>query len=33
VEAAWPYMKERTRASTLLMLDDADLRLPGINWR
>ncbi|MFF6823449.1 hypothetical protein [Streptomyces longwoodensis] len=33
VEAAWPYMKERTRASTLLMLDDADLRLPGINRR
>ncbi|MEU7098670.1 hypothetical protein AB0A66_10100 [Streptomyces longwoodensis] len=33
VKAAWPYMKQRTRASTLLMLDDADLRLPGINRR
>ncbi|MFD7065202.1 hypothetical protein [Streptomyces sp. NPDC059906] len=33
VEAAWPYMKERTRARTLLMLDDADVRLPGINRR
>ncbi|MFJ2847694.1 hypothetical protein ACIPD2_39700 [Streptomyces griseofuscus] len=31
VEAAWPYMKERTRARTLLMLDDFDVRLPGIN--
>ncbi|MGW5330310.1 hypothetical protein [Streptomyces sp. NPDC004014] len=33
VEAAWPYMKERTRARTLLMLDDFDVRLPGINRR
>ncbi|WP_330466937.1 hypothetical protein OG547_17095 [Streptomyces longwoodensis] len=33
VEAAWPYMKQRTRARALLMLDDADLRLPGINRR
>ncbi|MFI5567443.1 hypothetical protein ACIA6T_08800 [Streptomyces sp. NPDC051740] len=33
VEAAWPYMKERTRARALLMLDDADVRLPGINRR
>lgn len=33
VEAAWPYMKERTRARTLLMLDDANVRLPGINRR
>lgn len=33
VKAAWPYMKERTRARTLLMLDDADVRLPGINRR
>ncbi|MET7812452.1 hypothetical protein ABZT26_16575 [Streptomyces sp. NPDC005395] len=33
VEAAWPYMKERTRARTLLMLDEADVRLPGINRR
>ncbi|WP_328698550.1 hypothetical protein [Streptomyces sp. NBC_00342] len=31
VKAAWPYMKERTRANTLLMLDDAELHLPGIN--
>ncbi|MGW3950741.1 hypothetical protein ACWEKM_07235 [Streptomyces sp. NPDC004752] len=33
VEAAWPYMKERTRARTLMMLDFYDVRLPGINWR
>ncbi|RMB87052.1 hypothetical protein [Streptomyces shenzhenensis] len=33
VEAAWPYMKERTRARTLKMLDSYDVRLPGINWR
>ncbi|MUT89042.1 hypothetical protein [Streptomyces sp. Z38] len=32
VEAAWPYMKERTQARTLQMLDDADVRLRGINW-
>ncbi|MES9524995.1 hypothetical protein [Streptomyces capoamus] len=33
MEAAWPYMKERTRARTLLMLEDFDVRLPGINRR
>ncbi|MEU9977708.1 hypothetical protein [Streptomyces sp. NPDC051014] len=33
VESAWPYMKERTRARTLLMLDDFDVRLRGINRR
>ncbi|MGW3950742.1 hypothetical protein ACWEKM_07240 [Streptomyces sp. NPDC004752] len=33
VEAAWPYMQERTRARTLTMLDFYDVRLPGINWR
>ncbi|MFJ3762118.1 hypothetical protein [Streptomyces sp. NPDC090080] len=33
VEAAWPYMKERTRARTLLMLDDFDVRLPGVDPR
>ncbi|MFE9613705.1 hypothetical protein [Streptomyces sp. NPDC006012] len=33
VEAAWPYMKERTRARTLSMLDFYDVRLPGINRR
>ncbi|MFY4722802.1 hypothetical protein [Streptomyces sp. LaBMicrA B280] len=33
VEAAWPRMKKRTRARTLLMLDDFDVRLPGINRR
>ncbi|MFF5030326.1 hypothetical protein ACFY2J_39865 [Streptomyces collinus] len=33
VAAAWPYMKERTRARTLLMLDDFDVRLPGNNRR
>ncbi|MGW2683483.1 hypothetical protein ACWC6I_10000 [Streptomyces sp. NPDC001414] len=33
MEAAWPYMKERTRARTLLMLDDFDVRLPGVDPR
>ncbi|MER7937762.1 MULTISPECIES: hypothetical protein [unclassified Streptomyces] len=33
VEAAWPHMKERTRARTLLMLDDFDVRLPGVDPR
>ncbi|MET9914086.1 hypothetical protein ABZZ74_46490 [Streptomyces sp. NPDC006476] len=33
VEAAWPYMKDRTRARTLQMLDGYDVRLPGINRR
>ncbi|MDR6974954.1 hypothetical protein J2X68_001638 [Streptomyces sp. 3330] len=33
VEAAWPYMGERTRARTLTMLDFYGVRLPGINGR
>ncbi|MFI0165745.1 hypothetical protein [Streptomyces sp. NPDC017095] len=33
VEAAWPYMKDRTRTATLRMLDGYDVRLPGINRR
>lgn len=33
VEAAWPYMKDRTRSRTLRMLDGYDVRLPGINQR
>ncbi|MFF3738021.1 hypothetical protein [Streptomyces sp. NPDC002566] len=31
VEAAWPYMKERTRARTLTMLDFYGVELPGVN--
>ncbi|WP_314219486.1 hypothetical protein [Streptomyces zaehneri] len=31
VEAAWPYMGERTRARTLTMLDFYGVRLRGIN--
>ncbi|WP_046502615.1 hypothetical protein [Streptomyces odonnellii] len=31
LEAAWPYMKDRTRARTLMMLDFFDVRVPGIN--
>ncbi|MFH0178343.1 hypothetical protein ACIA6D_45065 [Streptomyces cacaoi] len=33
VEAAWPYMGERTRARTLTMLDFYGVHLPGINRR
>ncbi|SED91511.1 hypothetical protein SAMN05216532_6236 [Streptomyces sp. 2231.1] len=33
VEAAWPCMKDRTRARTLQRLDGYDVRLPGINRR
>ncbi|MDX3849169.1 hypothetical protein [Streptomyces sp. AK02-01A] len=33
VEAAWPYMKERTRARTLKMLDTFAVYVPGINRR
>ncbi|GGQ93175.1 hypothetical protein [Streptomyces asoensis] len=33
VEAAWPYMGERTRARTLTMLDFYGVRLPGIDGR
>ncbi|MFJ8112249.1 hypothetical protein [Streptomyces sp. NPDC096132] len=33
VEAAWPYMKERTRARTLKMLDFYGVHVPGINRR
>ncbi|MGW7043212.1 hypothetical protein ACWGDT_10860 [Streptomyces avermitilis] len=33
LEAAWPYMKDRTRARTLRMLDHYAVRLPGINRR
>ncbi|WP_405556422.1 hypothetical protein OIE52_28465 [Streptomyces canus] len=33
VEAAWPYMKERTRARTLTMLDSYGVHLRGINRR
>ncbi|WP_333774192.1 hypothetical protein [Streptomyces sp. IBSBF 3136] len=33
IEAAWPYMKDRTRARTVQMLDSYDVRLPGINRR
>ncbi|MEU2435879.1 hypothetical protein ABZ595_06715 [Streptomyces rubradiris] len=33
VEAAWPYMKDRTRTETLRMLDGYGVRLRGINWR
>ncbi|WP_073945702.1 hypothetical protein [Streptomyces kebangsaanensis] len=33
VEAAWPYMKDRTRACTLKMLDFYGVFLPGINRR
>ncbi|MBW8740953.1 MAG: hypothetical protein JF621_28920 [Streptomyces turgidiscabies] len=33
VEAAWPYMKERTRARTITMLDFYGVYLPGINRR
>ncbi|MDQ0579530.1 hypothetical protein [Streptomyces rishiriensis] len=33
VEAAWPYMKERTRARTLTMLDFYGVHLPGIDRR
>ncbi|MEU9329893.1 hypothetical protein AB0D91_39980 [Streptomyces canus] len=31
VEAAWPYMKERTQARALMMLDFYGVYLPGIN--
>jgi hypothetical protein len=33
VEAAWPYMKERTRARTLTMLDFYGVHLRGVNRR
>ncbi|WP_073950997.1 DUF7674 family protein [Streptomyces kebangsaanensis] len=33
VEAAWPYMKDRTRARTAKMLDFYGVFLPGINRR
>ena len=33
VEDSWPYMKERTRARTLRMLDHYEVFLPGINRR
>ncbi|MCX4760329.1 hypothetical protein OG562_04890 [Streptomyces sp. NBC_01275] len=33
VEAAWPYMKERTRARTLTMLNFYGVYLSGINRR
>ncbi|MDI1455878.1 hypothetical protein NHG22_18955 [Streptomyces sp. ATE26] len=33
VETAWPYMKDRTRARTVQMLDSYDVRIPGINRR
>ncbi|MFJ9732715.1 hypothetical protein ACIRUL_15395 [Streptomyces sp. NPDC101171] len=32
-EAAWPYMKDRTRARTVQMLNFYDVRLSGINRR
>ncbi|MFD9394328.1 hypothetical protein ACFWBB_27420 [Streptomyces sp. NPDC060000] len=33
LENAWPYVKERTRARTLVTLDSHGVRLPGINRR
>ncbi|MFI8093991.1 hypothetical protein ACIF9R_37775 [Streptomyces sp. NPDC086080] len=33
VEAAWPYMKERSRARTVKMLNFYGILLPGINRR
>ncbi|MFI6441476.1 hypothetical protein [Streptomyces sp. NPDC050759] len=33
IEDSWPYMKERTRARTVRMLDSYGVYLPGINRR
>ncbi|MCZ0207812.1 hypothetical protein OZK63_20580 [Streptomyces sp. UMAF16] len=33
VEAAWPYMRDRTRTETVRMLDGYGVRLRGINRR